>query len=225
MTARSFDALIKEIECNLPKEIDENIMGDKTHVVNKYFTARAGLMYRAYELALAAHGCVKNNQIAASITLTRALFETVSVVGYLNYKVDTFNKNKDLETFNETIMKVMLGSRSEGVPYSSINILSMIERIDKIMPGYKMTYGNLSEYSHPNFAGTCGLYGELKKSKMTVFSKLNSDTVKYKSKTIDQICLALDTLKYFHIDMQEKIDNFCANAEKCGTEKCDSSKA
>ena len=70
--------------------------------------------------ALAAHGCTKNNQIAASITLTRALFETVSVVGYLNYKVDTFNKNKDLEAFNETTMKVMLGSRSEGAPYSSM---------------------------------------------------------------------------------------------------------
>ena len=98
-------------------------------------------------------------------------------------------------------------------------LLCMIERIDKIIPGYKMTYDNLSEYSHPNFAGACGLYGELKKDKMTVFSKLNSDTVKYKSKTIDQICLALDVLKYFHIDMQEKIDDFCTNAEKCDSSK------
>ena len=221
MTERSFDTLIKEIECNLPKEIDENIMGDKTHIVNKYFTTRAALMYRAYELASTAHGCAKNNQVSASITLTRALVETVSVVGYLNYKVDAFNKDKDLEVFNDTIMKVMLGSRSEARPWSSINILSMIERIDKILPGFKMTYSNLSEYSHPNFAGTCGLYGEVKKGKMTVFSKINSNTEKHKLETIDQICLALDVLKYFHIDMQEKIDFFCTNSEKCYAEKCD----
>ena len=52
MTERSFNALIKEIECNLPKEIDEDIMGDRTHAINKYFTARAGLMYRAHELGI-----------------------------------------------------------------------------------------------------------------------------------------------------------------------------
>ena len=213
MTERSFDILIKEIECNLPKEIDENFMGDKTHVVNKYFTTRAGLMYRAYELALSAHECAIKNQIASSITLTRALVETVSVVGYLNHKVDDFDKNKDLTAFNETVMRVMLGSRSEGVPHSSVSILTTIGHIDKIMPGFRLTYDNLSEYSHPNFAGTCGLYSELKKGEMTVFSKINSDTEKHKSDTINQICLALDTLKYFHIDMQDKIDDFCVNAE------------
>ncbi len=205
--------LIKEIECNLPKEIDENIMGDKTHVVNKYFTARAGLMYRSYELALSAHECAVNNQIAASITLTRAFVETVSVVGYLNHKVNDFNKNKDLTAFNETVMRVMLGSRSDGALHPSVNILTIIGHIDKIMPGFRLTYDNLSEYSHPNFAGTCGLYSELKKGEMTVFSKINSDTEKHKKETIEQICLALDTLKYFHIDMQEKIDDFCTNTE------------
>ena len=213
MTARNFDTLIKEIECNLPKEVDENIMGHKIGVVNKYFTTRAGLMYRAYELALSAHECANKNQIAASITLTRALFETVSVVGFLNYKVDIFNKDRDLACFDEVVMKVMLGSKSEGASYPSINILTMIERIDKTMPGFKLTYGNLSEFSHPNFAGTCGLYSELSKGEITVFSKCNKGTEKHKSDTIDHICLALDTLKYFHIDMQEKIDNFCANAE------------
>lgn len=214
MTKRNFNTLIKEVEFNLPKEIDENAMGDKTHIVNKYFTIRAGLMYRAHELALAAHELAKNHQVSASITLTRALFETVSVVGYLNHKVDAFHKDKNFESFNETVMRVMLGSRIEGTPYSSINILSMIERIDKTMSGFKTTYEILSEYSHPNFAGTCGLYGELKKGEMTMFSKINSDTEKHKNKTIDQISLALDTLKYFHLDMEEKIDDFCANAEK-----------
>lgn len=218
MTIRSFDRLIKEIASNLPKEIDENIMGDKTHVVNKYFTTRAGLMYRAYELASAAHECANNNQIAASITLTRALFETVSVVGYFNYKVDTFNKDKNLEVFNDTVMKIMLGSRSDNATYSSINILTMVDRIDKIMSGYRMTYDNLSEYTHPNFAGTCGLYGQLKEE-TTSFSKLSSDVEKHKNETIDQICLALDTLKYFHIDMQDKIDDFCINTEKCYQEE------
>lgn len=183
-------------------------MGGKKNVIAKALSLRAGLMYRAYELAFTSHNCATTKNIASSKLLTRALFETTSVLGYLYYKIIAFIKDKDMESFHAVIMNMFLGSRYSTDSYTSINILTMIDKIDKKFPGYRDSYDLLSEYSHPNFLGTCGLYGELKGENPTEFNSIPIDNEKHKKEIIDTICLSLDMLKYFSIEIEDVIDNF-----------------
>lgn len=206
MTKRNYEQLLKELELNLHQEIDEDIFGDKDHIMNKFFTVRAGLMHRAYELAISAHHCANQHQIISSKILTRSLFETTSVLGFLYYKLVIFNNDQNIENFNQMIMRVMLGSKDNTSQYESFNVLTMIDKINLEFEGYRASYDQLSEYSHPNFLGTCGIFGNLEVNQPTKFSKTPINSDQYKEEIIDSICLSIDLLKYFSKEIHEIIE-------------------
>ncbi len=197
MTKRNYEQLLKELELNLHQEIDEDIFGGKKNIMHKFFTVRSGLMHRAYELAISAHQCANQHQIVSGKILTRSLFETTSVLGFLYYKIAIFNKDKNIESFNQMIMCVMLGSKDGATEYESINILTIIDKINKEFDGYRDSYNALSEYSHPNFLGTCGTFGDVKSDQPTKFRTTPIDSDQHKEEIIDSVCLSLDLLKYF----------------------------
>lgn len=49
-----------------------------------------------------------------------------------------------------------------------INILTMVDRVDKEIPGFRGVYDNLCELSHPNWAGTLGTYTKIDREKLWV---------------------------------------------------------
>lgn len=208
MTKINFDQLINELALNLPTEVEHDVMGGKRTVIAKYITIRAGFLHRAYELANTAYNCSLENNIVSAKTLTRALFETITVLGYLYYKIEAFNQDKNIIDFNKTLMNILLGSRFKDSEFTQINILTMVQLIDKKIPDYEENYGLLCEYSHPNFAGTCGFYGEPENEKPTMFTGLPKDVVIHQQATIESICLCLDTLKYFILETNEIFEQF-----------------
>ena len=42
---------------------------------------------------------------------------------------------------------------------TSVNILTLVDRVEKTAPGFRSLYDALSEYAHPNWAGTFGAFG------------------------------------------------------------------
>ncbi len=114
--------LLRELQVNPPEEIDLDSMGGYDNVIAKFMLARAGLLHRALELAISADNSIKNKQIVSSSLLIRALFETVSVFGYLYYKIVEFNKNKNIKEFDTIITNILYGSRNGSTDYKSINI-------------------------------------------------------------------------------------------------------
>jgi hypothetical protein len=200
--------LLRELQVNPPKEIDVDSMGGYDSVVSKFMLARAGLLHRALELAISADNSIENKQIVSSSLLIRALFETVSVFGYIYYKIVEFNKNKKLEEFDIIITNILYGSKDGSTNYVSINILTMIDKIDKEYPTYRSIYNRLSEYSHPNFTGTSLIYGTPQSDKVVTFDSLSSNYNTNKNEHIHDLCLCISRLKYFIFQITEIIEEF-----------------
>lgn len=193
---------------NPPKEIDVNSMGGYDSVVAKYMLARAGLLHRAFELAISADKSIENKQIVSSSLLIRALFETVSVFGYIYHKIIDFNEDKNIEKFDVCITKILYGSRDKTTEYESINILSMIDKIDKEYPNYRSTYDRLSEYSHPNFSGASLLYGSPQTNDIVTYNTISSSYTINKNELIHDLCLCINRLKYFILQTTSIIEIF-----------------
>ena len=200
--------LLRELQENPPSEIDLDSMGGYESVVAKFMLARAGLLHRAFELAISADNSIENKQIVSSSLLIRALFETVSVFGYIYYKILAFNENKNLKEFDTIIANILYGSRDKSTDYVSINILTMIDTIDKEYPTYRSTYDRLSEYSHPNFIGASLLYGTPQSDGIVTFDSISSSYHIYKNELIHDLCLCINRLKYFILQTTDIIEDF-----------------
>lgn len=202
--------LLRELHVNPPEEIDVDSMGGYDNVIAKFMLARAGLLHRALELAISADNSIKSKQIVSSSLLIRALFETVSVFGYLYYKIVEFNENKNIKEFDTIITNILYGSRDGSTDYVSVNILTMIDKINKEYPNYRLTYDRLSEYSHPNFTGTSLIYGTQEEDKVVFFNSLSSRYTINKDELIHDLCLCITRLKYFIFEITEIIEE-CVN--------------
>jgi hypothetical protein len=86
--------------------------------------------------------------------LARSLYETAATLSYIDDFMDRTCKSDDPSNANETVMKLLMGSRLEDWEYRSINVVTMIEKVERQSPGAKQLYDNMSEVAHPNWQGT-----------------------------------------------------------------------
>jgi len=207
MTPRNFNQLISEIKLNLPTEIDHSTMDGKTSVVAKVITLRAGFLHRVFDLATSAHRNSSENNVVSGNILTRAILETVAVTAYLSNIIKKYIKTNDIEVLNTKLMRLMVGSQGNEA-CKPINIMECIHLVDKEIDGFMTYYDTLSAFSHPNFNGTCGFYGELNGNKPTLFSSIPKDIEKHKSDSIDLICLVLETFTHYIMVIAENMEQF-----------------
>jgi hypothetical protein len=55
-------------------------------------------------------------------------------------------------------MKLLVGSKNEKDFPTAINVLTFVDEMNKSIAGFREQYDKLSEFAHPNWAGTTGLY-------------------------------------------------------------------
>ena len=200
------DKILKELKENPPKEVNVQSMGGYNNIVAKYMIARAGLLHRAFELAVSANNCLQNKEIVSSILLIRALFETSSVFGFIHYKIDNFIKTKNIKDFDTDITNILYGTRNGTTANKSINILTIIDKINKEIPEYRSLYDRLSEYAHPNFTGTSLLYGSPQHN-MVKFETTESNN-HIIDQSINDLYLSINALKTFIIMNTDIIEKF-----------------
>src|SRR5437763_472139 len=64
----------------------------------------------------------------------------------------------DIDDF---LMKLSLGSRADnGIMPQAISVLTFVDRVEKDCEGFRQQYDRLSEFAHPNRAGTALLYSK-----------------------------------------------------------------
>ena len=207
-TIEILKSLLIEIQTNLPEEVDYEINGGKDSEISKYFNVRAGLFYRAYDLANSAIIILNESPIAGKL-LARGVFETSAVLGYLYIQGKNFIETKNISDFNEVLCRLMLGSKLEDMEYSSINVLTAITQVERKFPelvGFMNYYSQLSEFSHPNFLGSCGTFSEISDTKIT-YKAIPSDMEKHKQETINALCFGLRILKHLSIKSLDDIED------------------
>jgi hypothetical protein len=176
---KSVASLIDEIrnnlellESSLPKRVDGWALSQMSKLPFKVLGYREALAWRMAELSRAAFEEFEKGRLAAAIVLTRAAVETSAALWYLCGKVEASVESAEIGDIDDYLMKMNMGiatdpptdpDSGEAVTPRPIRIHNFLDRVEKDISGFNRQYGYLSEYSHPNWAGTVYLYSKLDK--------------------------------------------------------------
>ncbi len=110
--------------------------------------------------------CFNDNNIVSGACLARAFQETIAVLFYVNRKTKKAIIDNDLNHLDEYTMKVLMGSKDDDSRPDPVNIITMIDRVEKEVLKFRAIYDKLSEIAHPNWHGTLGIYSNPDKERL-----------------------------------------------------------
>jgi hypothetical protein len=160
------------LDSSLPKRVDGWALSQMSKLPFKVLGYREALAWRMAELGRAAFEEFEKDRLAAAIVLTRAAVETSAALWYLCGKVEASVESAEVGDIDDYLMKMSMGiatdppidpGTGEALTPRPIRIHNFLDRVEKDVSGFNRQYGYLSEYAHPNWAGTVYLYSKLDK--------------------------------------------------------------
>jgi len=151
---------LERLESILPSRVDPMAVSRTAKLPFKGLVYRAALIWRMAELGRIAFESFENDKLASAILLTRAAIETSAALWYLCAKLEKTVQSGKVGDIDEYLMKLMMGSKIDADMPSAINVLTFVDHVDKEIDGFRHQYDILSEFAHPNGAGTTGLYSK-----------------------------------------------------------------
>jgi hypothetical protein len=174
-------ALIDEIrrrlgslDSNLPEQLDAFALSPDSKLPSKVCRYRESLLWRIAEIGRAAFDELEKNRLVAGIVLVRAAIETSAALWYLRSKVDDAIKSNDIGDIDTYLVKLNVGIATappkleEGDFPRPVKVGKFLEEVDKAIEGFSVQYGVLSEFAHPNWAGTVFLYSKYDPKNLTI---------------------------------------------------------
>ena len=123
-------ALAKQLASNirgsLPTEVYAGSFTLKSKIPYKARSFREVLIHRLSDLADVAVDVYESNRLVPAFVVTRSVIETTAVIYWLYQKSSAFIEKGDEESFDEFLMKGMLGSKDGTTKYESYNALAEI---------------------------------------------------------------------------------------------------
>lgn len=99
-----------------------------------------------------------------AIVLTRASVETAAALWYLYRKVEDAVSSGSLGDIDTYLMRLTCGTKTLGVEaqtnHRPVAVRKFLEAVERDIKGFSRHYGVLSDYAHPNWAGTTLMYTE-----------------------------------------------------------------
>jgi hypothetical protein len=160
------------LESRLQRRVDGWALSQVSKLPFKVMFYRESLAWRMAELSRAAFEEFEKDRVAAGIALTRASVETSAALWFLCGKVDASVESAEVGDIDHYLMKMTMGiatdpptdaSTGEAVTPRPIKVGKFLDCVEKDISGFNRQYGYLSEYSHPNWAGTVYLYSKFDK--------------------------------------------------------------
>lgn len=158
--------VLELIESRLPKRVDAMAVSRISKVPYKVLFYREALIWRMAELSRTAFEDFQREKLASAMVVTRAAVETSAALWYLCAKVSAAVESGSLQNVDYLMsMVVGVATNPPALPDGSafprpIKIKYFLKQVEKDIPGFSRQYGMLSEYAHPNWAGTVLLYGK-----------------------------------------------------------------
>ncbi|MCW2246205.1 hypothetical protein M2352_001796 [Azospirillum fermentarium] len=197
---------MREIETRMASSINLNGQGKITP--KTVFNIRAFIQSCAYRIHTLSNGSTSmwnNGNAISSITLSRAVLETVVTFYDFYHNLSQLEAKMDRAGIKELVLKRMNAIRIEEwvkqfEEYKSVNVITMIGRMNKEYPGISDNYEKLSEFSHPNCLGTLMAFGKLDTNNgLWSFDRNNQNS----EKTFDVVYSGLHTIGFFIISLNE----------------------
>jgi hypothetical protein len=163
----SIEAMMSEIrgrlellESSLPTRADAMVSPD-SKLPFKALIYRAALIWRMAELSRGALEDFEKDRLALAILETRAAVETSAALWYLHAKLDATLNAGAVGDIDDFLMKLSMGSRTNtDIMPQAISVLTFVDRVEKDVEGFRHQYDLLSEFAHPNWAGTALFYSK-----------------------------------------------------------------
>ena len=155
-------ARLRLLEAARPKSLDGFAISSKSRLPFKALLYREALLWRALQSGKSAFESFRKDELASAILLARATVETSAALWYLRTKLETAIQSRTADTIDEDLMRLLMGSKADtDILPSAINVLNFVDRVEKDIPGFRHQYDRLSEFAHPNWAGTAFLFSRI----------------------------------------------------------------
>jgi hypothetical protein len=161
-------ARVKILTESLPSIGDPRSISVCAKIPFKVIHFRESLFWRTEEFARCACDLYEKGNIGPAIVLTRAIAENAAAVWYLMEIIETNCADIDVDDLDEQVMKLLMGHRTNDEMPAAINVLTMLRKADRQISGILSAYESLSEFAHPNWSGTAGLYSKADHEKILV---------------------------------------------------------
>lgn len=161
MLLKEVRGLADAIASSLPERIHIAALTLKSKLPFKALSIRELLIHRMSALASPAVELYEAQRVIPAIVLTRATVETLAVLFCLCERITRFLQDKNVSELDSFLMQGLMGSRNDPDLPIAVNVLTSVDRVDKKIEGFRQTYDSLCEYTHPNWAGTLGVFGEI----------------------------------------------------------------
>lgn len=242
-TERSIPVVMKEInarlellESNLPRPVDATTISQMSKLPVKALLYREALIWRVVELARAAYENFAADKLVAGIVVTRAVVETSAALWYLCGKVAAAVDSDAVGNIDDYLMKMYVGvatgnTGKDSVPTTDqlprpIRVGSFLRHVEKDIEGFSYQYGILSEYAHPNWAGTVLLYSKTDtETGITDFGQHLRKAESTKQLGVLNLSVALAMFERSYNRISDTLPAFVALCERTLTEKTEGKSA
>lgn len=150
---------LRELENMLPGQCDPAIISLVAKTPFKLASIRDLLVHRVYDISEQAIALFETQHPIPAIILARAAFESAAMMHYALEKTRQCVDGKSIDQIDDDLMRVLLGAKNDFSTFTSINIMTAMEKLDNWCNGSMTMYEDLSEFSHPNWSGCLGSYG------------------------------------------------------------------
>lgn len=211
VAAREFT---NRLGASLPPSVDVAALGVTSKAPFQLLCAREALIWRTEELARNACDALERNDFAAATILTRAIVENTAVAWKLMEVLDA-RQSYSAKELNDILMRLLAGWKKEpGDMPEAINVLTLLKKVDKAIPGFLDHYEMLSEIAHPNWSGVFGLYSKTDRENFTTyFGRGLGDTVGTQGMVANALLGALGLFEHAYNRVSDTMPNFLSELE------------
>jgi len=209
---------VKLLRDNLPVAVDPLAVSKIVKTPMTALCYREAQAWRMEEFARAACDMFERGDLVVAISNTRHAAECCAGVWYLHSLIVAAIRDAALiAEAHQKIVRLQVGFKyatdMDNMP-EAINVLTMLKKLDKVIPGFYNSYEKLSEIAHPNWAGSAAVYSKLDKTTLiTHFGRGMRDT-SY-SQTLGLNCLigSLDLFSYAYNKIADLTPDFARACE------------
>lgn len=159
---------LSAIEASLPRQMDILAVSPRSKLPFKALSYRETLIWRMAELSQSAYEEFASERLASAIILTRGAVETCAALWYLKTRVSAAVKAGSTGDIDSYLTRLFGGNRIDKDMPQAINVLNFVDSVEKDLEGFRHQYDILSEYAHPNWSGTTGLYSRIDQEAFSV---------------------------------------------------------
>lgn len=154
-------AHVQHLTANLPVIVDplETMQLTMARAPHFALCIREVQTWRAEEFARAACDMFERGDFVVGVSNVRGAVESVAVIWYLKCLIEAeIERGVADPDIYDKFRQIYLGSRSEEVLPQAINVITMLKRLEKDIPGVWRGYERMSDFCHPNYQGALAIF-------------------------------------------------------------------